>query len=86
MVSLSTQVSVGDIVYRGAVAGNVCACVAEHGVLVAIVDVMSRIATVTRHSAKWVHTHLREVWMAAHLEEPVAWYSEPDGSVLVIRW
>jgi hypothetical protein len=86
VVAFLSQVSVGDIVFRGAVAGNVCACIDEHGVLMVIVGVMSRIASSTRHSAKWVHTGTRAVWMATELEESVAWYNEPDGSVLVIRW
>ena len=78
------EVGVEDIILRGDSAGIVIACACEHGRLFAVVEVLALSARITDHATAFVRAGVQDVWDASQLDLAIAWYVQPDGSVVVI--
>lgn len=85
LTALGMQVGVGDVVFRGDDAGEVVVCLSQGGLLMVLVQTLRFDAVVSRHSNRWLQGGHQAVWLAAHIEQSVAWYDRLDGSRVVIR-
>lgn len=84
-VGVHPKVSVGDIVFRIGVAGQVVACCLAGPDLCVLVHLLAQPAAVSEHSATWRPTDAREVWLASEVEQCLAWSTTVEGRVLVVR-
>ena len=75
---------VGDVVFHDGTAAWLLACAREDDNLLAIVEVMSHIRTVTAHSDAWRKTGSIVVCIAQRLQAAVAWYPD-DFDWVVLR-
>ena len=78
-------VSVGDIIFRGTVAGQILACAVEDDTAYVLVEELVKTSTISTHSDSWTCMGGRAVWRAAHLEQTLAWYVRLDGHTVIIR-
>ena len=79
----SAHVGVGDVVFRGEAAGRVVACIQECGAFLVLVDSWTKLGQIATQSCKWNPSGERVAWLAEHVESALAWYSVPDGVVVV---
>ena len=82
------EISIGDVVFRGAVAGEVPLCASEGPRCFAIVQVLHEVSIVTSYrgrvySLRWQRTSDREAWPAEELELAIAWHTEGDDIVIL---
>ena len=82
------EISIGDVVFRGAVAGEVSVCASEGPRCFAIVQVWHEVSVVTSnrrrvYSRRWQRTIDREAWPAEELERAFAWHTEGDDIVIL---
>jgi hypothetical protein len=82
---LNIEVSVDDIIVRGADAGVVVACALEGGRLLVVVDVLVQTGIRSSHTAVFQSAGQQDVWSASDVGHCLAWYNQPDGSFVVIR-
>ena len=75
----------GDIVFRGGLAGTILACLLENGVLLVMVEAMTHTAVVSEHAASWMPSGNREIWRAAEVEQCLAWRPSVDGRLVVLN-
>ena len=81
-------ISVGDVVFRGEVAGEVTVCASEGHRIFAIVQVWREVGVVTAYmgkvySRRWQRMDVQEAWPAEELELAVASYTEGDDIVIL---
>jgi hypothetical protein len=82
---LNIEVSVDDIIVRGADAGVVVACALEVGRLLVVVDLLVQTGIRSSHTAVFQSAGQQDVWRASDVGHCLAWYNQPDGSFVVIR-
>ena len=58
---------------------------AEEGVLFVIVEVMSHVAAVSRHSAAYRTAGWHDAWPTEYVELALAWYVRDDGNTVVLK-
>ena len=85
MEALGFQVVTGDVIFRGDSAGLVVACLSDGTSLAAVVDVLDLRVAIAPHSRRCVRSGRHEAWLAAEICHSLAWYFEPDNSVVVLR-
>lgn len=78
------EISIGDVVFRGAVGGKVRACCQDGLVLTAFVDVLAVVDRISDHSSMCAETGRLVVWEATDLTLAVAW-RDTAGGILVVR-
>jgi hypothetical protein len=83
MTIFSSHISIGDVVFRGIVAGVVSACLQHGSSLMVLVDVLAYVGEVSAHSARWRAPTSKQVWMASHVEVALAWYKEGNDLVVL---
>jgi hypothetical protein len=81
----NTQVSVDDIILRGAAAGIVVACAQEGGQLLVVVDLLVQAGIRSSHTAVFQLAGKHDVWSVYDIGHCLGWYGQPDGSFVVIR-
>lgn len=79
------KVSVGDIVRRREVVGQVAACLLEASTLLVLVNSMIKSRSLAVGSDLWHLSGSRQIWAANEVQQCLAWHEEPDGSLLVVR-
>jgi hypothetical protein len=79
------EVAVDDIILRGDAAGVVVACAIEHGELLVVVDLLAQTVRRSSHTVVYKLAAQHEVWRASEDGHCLAWYSNVDGSFVVIR-
>jgi hypothetical protein len=79
------EVSVDDIILRGAAAGVVVACALEGGRLLVVVDLLVQTGIRSNHTAVYKVAGQHDVWSASDVGHCLGWYGQPDGSFVVIR-
>ncbi len=80
------DVSVDDIILRGAAAGVVVACALEGGRLLVVVDLLVQTGIRSSHTAVYQVAGQHDVWSASDVGHCLGWYGhQPDGSFVVIR-
>ena len=82
---LNIEVSVDDIIVRGADAGVVVACALEGGRLLVVVDLKVQTSNRSNHTAVFQLAGQHDVWSASDVGHCLAWYNQPDGSFVVNR-
>ncbi len=79
------EVSVEDIILRGADAEVVVACALEGGRLLVVVDLLVQTVIRSSHTAVFRLAGQHAVWSASDVGHCLEWYGQPDGSFVVIR-
>jgi hypothetical protein len=79
------EVAYGDVILRGDSAGIIVACALENEQLMVVVDLMVQCSKVSDHTRAFQRVGSTDVWHASEVSHCIAWYTNPDGSVVVIR-
>ena len=78
-------IRVGDFVSRGAEAGVVAGCALEGTTLLLIVSLAAKVRDVTPSAVRLRRTDELAIWLAAEVQQCIAWRHYPDDTTLLLK-